>query len=63
MTTLVVSMALAFAIAFALAAGAYAQQAPAQSNAQCTPARADAPTKIEGTVTKVGDKLEANRSC
>ena len=55
MKTLVISMALAFAIAFALAAGAYAQQAPAQPTAQCT-ARADAPKKIEGTVTKVDTK-------
>jgi uncharacterized low-complexity protein len=58
MKTLAISMALAAAIAFALAAGAYAQQtpAPAQSNAQCNPARADAPKKIEGTVTKVDRK-------
>jgi Cu/Ag efflux protein CusF len=56
MKTLTVSAALLTAMAFV--GGAYAQQAPTPSqtqptNQQCTGARADAPKKIEGTVTKV----------
>lgn len=55
MKMLTVSAALVAATAFA--AGAYAQApTPNQTqptNKQCTGARADAPKKIEGTVTKV----------
>ncbi len=56
MKMLTISAALVAATAFA--AGAYAQQAPTPNqtqptNKQCTGARADAPKKIEGTVTKV----------